>query len=376
MKLRLLFFSCLVSLGLYAQKDTIKAPEFTRLYIGASGQYGFFWTHRYNMGHLVKKHLIAGEVDISRTDSKEIAADRPFHYPVTGIAIHVIPLGNPEEMGTAIGVYPFINFPLGKRERDFKMHFRLGYGLGYITKPFDAIENHKNVAIGSHLNCCLSVRFNGLWKLNDENYLEFGIGMTHFSNGASKLPNLGINLPLVDIGYHHTIFKKCFVHDTYQIPDKKLVHTQQILAERNWQFCLVLSAGFNDTDPPGGNRYGVLNIQSSAMRQISRKHKWGGGLDLMYSDAVRHKLGVDGIDINSFQNLQPGAKVAYELVVGRLSFPIEFGVYIYSRYKNFVPVYNRFAVHYLVNDHLLINVSLKTHLARAEYFEYGIGWRF
>ena len=376
MKLRLLILICFFTIGLSAQKDTIRDAGPTRLYAGANVQYGFFWTHRYNMGHLVKKHLTAFEIDLSKRGGKEIATDKPYHYPFFGVAIHVIPLGNPEEMGTAIGVYPFINFPLGNRKRNFKMHFRLGYGLGYITKPFDPLNNHKNVAIGSHLNCCMSMRFNGMWKLNDNNYLEFGLGMTHFSNGASKLPNLGINLPLVDIGFHHAIFENKRPHDAYEIPDKKLVHTQEIMAERNWQFCLTLNAGFNDTDPPGGNRYIVLNIQSSAMRQVSRKHKWGGGLDLMYSDALKHKLADDGVDASFVQNMQPGAKVAYELVVGRVSFPIEMGVYIYSRYKNFVPVFNRFAVHYLVNDHLLFNFAIKTHLARAEYFEYGIGWRF
>ncbi|HET6990026.1 MAG TPA: acyloxyacyl hydrolase [Bacteroidia bacterium] len=375
MKLRLLILICLSSLALSAQKDTICAPECSRIFAYGNIQYGFLWTHRYNMGHLVKKHITAFELDLTKESAEDQAWHQPFHYPFTGVAIHVIPLGNPEEMGTAIGVYPFINFPLGDRDRNFKMHFRLGYGLGYITKPFDPLTNHKNVAIGSHLNCCMSMRFNGMWRLNDKNYLEFGFGMTHFSNGASKLPNLGINLPLVDFGFYHQIFANLCTKPT-EARCKKIQRNKEILAERDWHFTAVVSAGFNDLDPPGGNRYALMNIQTSMMRQVARKHRWGGGIDVMYSDAVRTKLSDENIHVSVVGNLQPGAKLAYELVIGRLSFPIEMGVYIYSRYKNFVPVYNRFAVHYLAGEHLIINVSLKTHLARAEYFEYGIGWRF
>jgi hypothetical protein len=38
-------------------------------------------------------------------------------------------------------------------------------------------------------------------------------------------------------------------------------------------------------------------------------------------------------------------------------------------------VYNRFGARYLINDHLVASLSLKTHLARAEHWEIGMGWR-
>ena len=375
MKFKLITLICINALSIFAQSDTLSAPSTTRIFIGASTQYGFIWTHRHNMGHLVKKHIAAFELDISKSDGPERAFHQPFHFPWTGIALHFIPLGNPEELGTAIGIYPFINFPLGKKNRKIKTHLRFGYGIGYITKSFDPIENHKNVAIGSHINACMSLRLNEQWKLNANNYVEFGIGITHFSNGASKLPNLGLNLPLLNFGFHHLFYQNICTKTSNDYRNQ-LANTKAMLEQRNWKLNLLLVTGFNDLEPPGGKRFGVLNIESSLMRQTARKHKWGLGLDLMYSDAIRIKLATDTIHVSAFENLQPGGKIVYEFVVGRLSFPIEFGIYIYSRYKNLTPVYNRFAVQYLVGKHLLLNISLKTHLARAEYFEFGGGWKF
>lgn len=374
MKFRFILLICLLPLISFAQRDTI-CPSRPSISIGGSVQYGFLWSHRYNMGHLVQKHLTSFELDLSKTSTGERSWENCYHYPRTGIAIHVIPLGNPEELGTAIGVYPFFNFPLGKRYRKIKTNMRFGYGLGWITNPFDPLENHKNVAIGSHLNCCMSLRLNEFWTLNEKNSIEIGLGMTHFSNGATKLPNLGLNIPFVNIGFHHAVYTALCTKHTPEYMEK-IAHTKSVVEDYHWKISVLLNSGFNDIDPPGGNRYALLNIHSSIMKRVAQKHRWGGGLDLMYSDAIRKRLELNDIHVSVFGNLQPGAKVCYEFNVGRLSFPIEWGAYLYTRYKEFGPVYSRYAVHYLATDHLLFNASIKTHFARAEYFEFGMGWQF
>ncbi|MCX6312575.1 MAG: acyloxyacyl hydrolase [Bacteroidetes bacterium] len=375
MKIRLLLLLSLFSLRLSAQRDTISAPNCKQIFISASYQYGFFWAHRSTMDGLVKKHLQGFEVDVIRTGTGEHSYDQPYHYPWIGLAVHVIPLGNPTVLGTGIGIYPFINFPLGKRSRIVKMNIRFGWGAGYVTKCFDPLENHANVAIGSHLNVCMSLRYDLMWKLNDDNYLEFGIGITHFSDGAAKLPNLGVNLPMLSVGYHHAVIQKLCTKPSPEF-ETKSEKTLGILANPHWHFNTLVVTGFNDTDPPGGNRYAVLNIVTSAMVRTARKARFGAGLDLMYSDAIRKRLWVeDSLHTTVLQNFQVGGKVCYEFVVGRVFFPIEMGAYIRSRYDNGL-FYTRFGARYLVGQHLILNVSLKTHWARAEYLEYGLGWRF
>lgn len=376
MKLRLLLFFTILSLCLEAQRDTICPDQTHRIYIGANVEYGFFWAHRTTMDGMVKKHLQGFEVLLSRNAVGNNACDQPFHYPWTGIAVHVIPLGNPEILGTGIGVYPFINFTLGKKMRTVKMHIRLGWGIGYVTKSFDAIENHQNVAIGSHVNACMNLHYNCQWNLNENNTLEFGLGITHFSNGAAKFPNLGVNLPMLSLGFHHCIYENlCTKSMDQKIP------VEAMLADRHWRITTFLVGGFNDVDPPGGNRYALMNSLSSLTKRVSRKARFGIGFDLMYSDAIRKRLIDDetskGIvpDITPFSAIQLGGKVVYEFVVGQVYFPIEVGAYLQSQYDNGL-IYSRFGMRYQLNEHLIFNVSLKTHWARAEYFEYGIGWKF
>jgi hypothetical protein len=381
----ILLFILISSCRLLAQHDTLVPTSPPKYFIGTSGQYGFLWTHRYNMGHLVKKHLGSFEIDLCKTADGHKAWQQPYHFPWAGVALHVIPLGNPDQLGTAIGVYPFANFPLGKRDRNFKMHIRFGWGIGYITKAFDPLENHKNVAIGSHFNTCLSLRLNGVWRLNENNYMEFGLGMTHFSNGCMTLPNLGLNLPMVSVEYYFMAMQEKPKH--YGLQDdqamqggspatKRYYQIERIISDHSWHVELSLVSGLNDIDPPGGRRFGVLNFKGCVIKQTSRKSRWGFGADLMYSQAIRHKLVYADQPTTVIGAMQPGVKVYYEWVLGRVSFPIEVGYYLYTKYKLNGPVYSRFGSQYLFGRHLFFTADIKTHFARAEYFEFGAGWRF
>lgn len=373
-----LFYFFLFTCRLFAQHDTIVAPG-RAFYVGVSGHYGFVWVHRANMAHLVQKHLVAGEIDFSKTTTGNKSWHQPFHYPDAGLAVHVIPLGNPQQLGTAIGVYPYINFPLGNKQRDFKLYIRYGWGVGWITKKFDPIDNHKNIAIGSHLNTCFSLRFTGKWTIDESNLMEFSLGMTHFSNGKALLPNLGLNLPLVSIGYHHLICSG----DKWQhtpmkndVADRGVPQINRILADRTWHFSTFLVFGFNDVEAPGGRRFGVANVLTYASKQIARRTKLGGGIDVMYSQAVRRLLADDSVYVTKANSIQLGVKASYELVLGRVSLPFELGYYVHNPDKVDGPDYCRLGVRYLVCEHLVIDLSLKTHRAKAEYWELGAGWRF
>lgn len=382
MKALVLLLTCvLLNLPVHAQREELARDGMKlNLYAGVSAQYGFLWSHRYNMGHLVKQNLTTFEVDVWKAADGTKSWHRAFHFPGSGIALHYLPLGNPDQLGSAIGLYPFINFPLGKYRRNFKLHMRYGWGVGWLTKSFDPLENHKNIAIGSHLNTCFSLRLNGMWRMSSSSYLELGVGITHFSNGATRLPNLGINLPMVNIGFHHSIYGiGPGVYDTHYADGvRKSKVVDDLLADSSWHFSALAVFGANDIDPPGGSRFGVANILTYAMKQTSRKHRFGGGVDVMYSQAIHHKIVYDSLDVDAgaFVALQPGVKFCYELVLGRVSLPGEFGVYMYSKYTENGPIYNRWGIRYLAGEHVLLNFTLKTHFAKAEYWEAGIGWRF
>lgn len=355
---------------LYAQEPVHTKGTY---YLGARMEYGFLWAHRPTMSHLVNRHLIGGEISLWKTTNGEKCWHEPFRRPQSGLTFAVIPLGD-ERLGTAFALFPFVNFPVADAGKHASFDIHLGWGIGWLTNKFDPIENHKNTAIGSHLNACLQLQGLFLFSVTKNIFLETGLGITHFSNGAMTLPNLGLNLPMAEVGFHCRISGD---PDAPCLPNTsaKFLHTDSLIRDMHWHLTALLVTGMNDIDPPGGRRYPLCSVLLSATRNTSRKHRFGGGLDLMYSQSLLERMHINEIAATPWQNVQVGAKFTYELVLGRLYLPFEVGFYAWTKWKENGLIYDRLAIRYLVNDHLLVNISLKTHVARAEYWEAGFGWR-
>lgn len=365
--LTLFLFSLLFAAPLTAQNDGTVG-----YYMGVRTGYGFLWAHRPTMSHLVNKHIAAFEISLWKTTNQTKCWHVPYKNPQTGASLTVIPLGD-ERLGTAIGLYPYVMFPVCGVEKKLNLNIQLGWGAGWLTNKFDPVENHQNNAIGSHLNTVILIRGTVKYECSDQLLFEAGVGLTHFSNGAASMPNLGINIPMIEAGLHFRIAKATEVCDEAEAA--RVMRTDSLVDDRHWHFTAVVAAGANDIGVPGGNRFGHANLQMTYMRNTARKHRFGGGIDIMYSQGVRHNMVYNDDPTTPLQATQVGVKGSYELVLGRFYMPFEMGVYAISKYKEAGMIYNRIAARYLVTDHLVLNVSLKTHIARAEYWEMGIGWR-
>ena len=105
---------------------------------------------------------------------------------------------------------------------------------------------------------------------------------------------------------------------------------------------------------------------------------------------------------NKFKNkIRMGVSWQNELIFNRLIAGIHTGVYLYDPIKNLEPYaqaqhaklnkgiiypyniakedgwfYTRISGRYLVTENIYVAVGLKTHLYRAEFIEWGVGYRF
>ena len=73
---------------------------------------------------------------------------------------------------------------------------------------------------------------------------------------------------------------------------------------------------------------------------------------------------------------QVGVQGGGSLLAGRGELLFRMGVYVITPAPDDAPVYQRFGVRYRCGKHLLAGVSLKTHFAAADHWEFGIGYRW
>jgi len=119
-----------------------------------------------------------------------------LNHPRTGVAFGLINFGNPDDVGYAVSVLPFIEFDFFRKKRkDLKMH--IGMGASYFNKKYDEETNPFNQGVTTNLTWSFRVfMYYDILQKQKTNW-RIGAGYYHHSNGHTRLPNQGFNSFLI-----------------------------------------------------------------------------------------------------------------------------------------------------------------------------------
>ncbi|MDD5570638.1 MAG: acyloxyacyl hydrolase [Bacteroidales bacterium] len=348
----------------YSQ-DTVKHKYLNKTIVGSKCHYGFVIYHRESMRHLVTGHFPALEITAGKTTNGEKLWQRLYKYPDVGLCFFYSGLANKEHLGNVIALYPYINFPLINC-KIYRLNFRFGTGLGYITKPFNRTENYKDIAIGSHLNAAINLTFESNFKLFENFILTTGIGLTHFSNAAFKTPNLGINIPTISLGTYYKFSRSVY-----------LSFGKDTLVNKKLQYSVYVTGGIKEIYPEDGPKYGTYSLGFCALKPLSLKNRFGLGFDLFYNPSTIKLLENDSIYIShNYEIIRPGINLTYEIVISKISICVQVGTYVFAKYKLQGDVYEKLGWKYFITNHIFSTITLKAHSTVADDFDLGIGYKF
>jgi hypothetical protein len=306
-----------------------------------------------------------------------------YAYPVWGLGFYGAFFSNDQdELGNPYAVYMYIDLPI-KRWKKWTLDYEMGFGLAFNWNRHDLLENGYYYPIGSQSTVFIDGGFNATWAVSKRIDLSAGITYTHFSNGAVRLPNLGVNMlgARVEMRY---IFKERPEFFVREIP--------AYLKEWEW---IILAApslrqvGFEYYDYNGDTvatafDYGVISLSSTFNRQISYKVKFGAGMDLTYNAAY----GADTVMVNGAPEKAPfevrdkilfGLYPSFELVLGRLSMIAQPGFYVSQKeVEGFdtPSTYQRIGVKYHFFKNLIVGINIRAYdFSKADFIEWNIGYR-
>lgn len=128
-----------------------------------------------------------------------------LNYPKTGVLLSYADFGNREKVGYGISVMPFFDFGMLNTITN-RLRFQVGLGGSYNNLIYDKVTNPGNHAISTHLTWAFrTFLYYDVVHRKDFN-IKIGAGLTHFSNGHTRWPNLGLNsyLATVKTEFHFT----------------------------------------------------------------------------------------------------------------------------------------------------------------------------
>lgn len=341
----------------------------SKLWIEARGHYGFVAPHHDNIVHLTSQHFGMTELNLFMRTNGDNYWEQQHKYPLKGISFLYTDLGGNPYLGRAAAVIPYLNFQLTKGQK-VGLWFRFGVGAGYLSRRFDRTENHKNIAIGSHFNAAIQMMYELRWRIVPRLDFCAGLGLTHFSNGAIKVPNLGINIFTLSSGLAYKLNRT-------ELP-RKVSETTEVL-DRKWEFSAFAVFGFSELYAAYGPKYYAFMFSGSALKPIGHrgKRKIGIGLDISWDAAVvESMLRISQEFSHPAEAIRPGLSFTHRMDFSRLSILMQLGFYPYTKYKDDGYIYDRLALQYRFGKHYMIHLGLKTHLFKADMIEYGVGYRF
>lgn len=331
-----------------------------KLVASTSFHYGFVIPHHPYLAHLTQGHTNGYEINVGYRTNGTKNWHQEYLQPYFGLGYVFFNLKNPTHLGYGHALYPYLYLPITKNE-NFRWSIKVAYGIGYLTKHFDIEENYKNLAIGSGVNAFIHINNFIDFKISERLRGNTGFSFSHFSNGAFKIPNLGINIPSLNLGVVYKINEH-----TIMLSDSIYRYTYN----RKFQHKLLLAGAIKEISPVQGPKYAVGTIGYSLYKKVSFKSALNTGLDIMYDSSIPVQFDRDSIQYSSnFEATRVGVNFGYNLEVGNLTLLFQPGFYLISKYKDQGMIYGRYGFAYHINKTIGIGVNVKTHFFVADYFE-------
>lgn len=335
---------------------------------------GFVAPHRVGMESLAQDPIFGTEINFIFQSNSDNVFDKFYNYPYIGGGISIEYLGNPSMLGNSYSTYAFMEFKTLKHS-NLNLNVRIGGGLAYLTKKYDAVNNPENIAIGSKLTFHFNLGLIMYYSIPNTNLdLRLSGGLIHNSNGSVKKPNLGLN----------QVFFSGGVAYKFKESKKDSVKTQKVnKAYAPHEFHAMATIIKNDdytTDYIGRNgNYYCSTFAIGYNYRYSFLGKVGISFDLFhnqnfyyyYDEHVREL-------IRKYDSpkdiLRSGISLGHELIYKKIGLITYIGTYVNRSIKPDDYFYFRVGLRYYPIKNIYVNITLKCFGFKAHYIESGIGF--
>ena len=319
----------------------------------SSVSYGRIIPHRSSMKKMVDNNAFSIESTINFHTNGKKTYHHYYLFPSFSWTLNYTNSGNADDIGNILGTYGSVSLPLSKKKNP--LCFKLGLGAGWIDKTFDLENNFQSVAIGSHVNMNVQLKFEKKYRIKSKHQLKYGILLNHLSNGSYKLPNLGLNILQFQASYSLGVQPQSI--DTSR---------KDFLLQKKHGIYLYNSSGFKETQILSDRLFYIneTSIQLEARQGVKSSFLYG--IDLLYNSSIKEQT-------NSF--FQSGIILGHILHLNRLKIGTQIGCHVYNKGNTYRRIYNKIIAEYQISAKLCTRISLRSHLFTADFIGLGIGYK-
>lgn len=309
------------------------------------------------------------------------------NFPSFGFSIYTATLDNKEEIGRPFSIFGFYRGTMW-RKNNSAIKYNIDFGVAFNWNCYNRFSNQYNITIGSPATVHIGLGLEYNYTI-DRWSIGIGANATHFSNGAIRKPNKGLNLvsPFIRINYSLQQTK---------LPERKIgfgkLKANEILATigfgikrfecdtiKHPEVCSLPGKEFQR-----GSKFIVSTLQLEYLRQYGHKGKWGGGLSIVYDNWLDSDIRIVNNDVETIngsfsKRFTTGLFIAHELCIDKLSVITQLGYYLHqpsgiSQKKK--KLFERAGIKYILPFNAFIGLNIYAHsFTKADFIEWNIGYR-
>jgi len=350
----------------YSQaQDTTSAS----VIVGVRSNWGFIIPHSRKIEDLSHTNPWGIEMDINWHLIKKETWQYCFCYPRTGFSLLYTNFSNPEVIGGAFALYPFIE-PFISAEKPFSLSIRFGMGPAYMTKIYDPEKNPENFFNSSHLSFIVVLNMGFNYRISQNMNLRIAGNYNHISNGGIKQPNLGINFPTINAGLDWSLSPAYF-------PDRKKDPKLVPIPEK-FRFDIYLF-GTGKIDGKNSKNYIISGLGVNFSERIGRINAMTCGVEWITDGEIKYLAEQNQIT-NKYGEIidhhRAGILFGHELLLGRFIFSQQMGFYFYSPFEPLDAVYQRYGISFKISDQVFTGINIKAHRHVADFLDLRTGITF
>ena len=289
-----------------------------------------------------------------------------YNFPSMGIGYYRSQPGQRQVLGKVNSAFLFLEFNTRER-KNYETFFKYSLGLAHFSNPHHPDTNPENQAIATPFNVHFNANYTFAYRLSPQIKLASGVSFTHFSNGAYKKPNKGLNILDVNLGIRHFPGEPRQRHATPEFG-------KSMQQWPSYRLHAMYSVGkMQKVIEPDQYMAHCLTVEFA--RQSHYTNRWGVGLNVFYDDFLKAQAREE-FEANSFKNYLHGAvHILHDVVFHRLWATFQLGYYAFYYVEPYKPIFQRVGLRYQFDNGIMAGVSLKTHYTRADVVEWGVGYR-
>ncbi|UII23249.1 acyloxyacyl hydrolase [Fulvivirga ligni] len=330
---------------------------------------GFIFEHKAGISHLITHHPVGLRIDFDRETYGGKPWQQRYNFPDIGFTAIYLDYKNPV-IGKSIAIIPHYKAYINKnKQAKNQFHYTIGFGAEYNTEKYDRETNNKNNLLSTDINGAVLFEAGYRREVTPQLFFLSSISLTHFSNGSLKKPNSGINIVSANAGIAYKF--------NYQ--PKEYIFKDEPKAERSVGFTATLASGMHAYSRQGTGQHPFFVLSGTVDKRLNHKSALGLAVEWFGSLSMREDIKYDWHlmdEPNKPSWMRLGVAFSHELFVSRLSVLTQAGYYVFDEYDYFGKMYLRIGLRRYFKNKMYTSILLKSHGAKAEAFEFGIGYRF